>query len=478
MSILISVSPLLFVVMLSAWLRRPAFIAAWCGVALVALLMLLASFLRADATQLRQGLGAAGLITLQAALVVGPGIYLNALLKHAKAHEALVEWVGRIPMRPLHKRLMIVVGLAPALESLTGFGVSLLVTVPLLLATSDRRTALRQSMLSMNILPWGTLGLATVVGAQLSGQAVPALGYATSLVSFGVFPVFAMLTAWLSATPQERGTALRDSALVGVVLALALVMINRMAFNELAGIFAGMASATFCLAVFRTSRTTATNPPWYAIKPYAMLLALIGVMRLLPFIGVPIGRWAVTAGGVHFAPLTSPGLALLLTILVLSRGRGSQLLLRDTIKRASKPILTLGGFTLMAQLMVSSGMVRIIGAALSVGGPIRLGVLSPLLGMLSGYLTGSNVGGNALMMTMQAALAHEGKLALILSATQNSAAGHAVFASMPIVLLVLAIAGPGDAGEESDLVRFGLKTLLLVAGTLVTASLLLTSLWS
>ena len=456
MDVLISVSPLLFVVILSAWLRRPASTAAWCGVGMVAVLMYSTSSLRPDATRLWEGLGAAGLITLQAILVIGPGLYLNALLGRAKAHAALVEWVGRIPMRPLHKRLVIIVGLAPALESLTGFGVSLLVTVPLLLAASDRHTALRQSMLSMNIMPWGTLGLATVLGAQLSGQTLPSLGYVTSLISFGVFPAFALLAAWFSAAPHERAMALRDGALVGSVLSVGLVVMNRLGFNELAGIFAGLVNAAFGLAVFRTSRA-ATKPPWNAIKPYVILIALIGAIRLLPFVGVNVGRWAIAAGGVHFAPLTSPGLALLLTITILSRARLSILLLRDTLSRARKPVFALGGFTLMAQLMVASGMVRIIGEALPASRPEGLGVLSPLLGMLSGYLTGSNVGANALMMTMQAALAHEGKLTLLLSAAQNSAAGHAVFASLPIVLLVLAIAGPGDAQEESDLVRFGLK---------------------
>lgn len=472
MNVFFSISPLVFVVVLTAWLRRPAFIAAWCGVVMVGALMLIVPFLRTEGARLFPGLGAAGLITLQAALVIGPGLYMNALLGHAKAHAALVDWVGRIPMQAVHKRLMIVMGLAPALESLTGFGVSLLVTVPLMLAASDRPAALRQSLLSMNIMPWGTLALATVVGAQLSGQSVPALGYATSLVSFGVYPAFAMLAAWLSAAPGARARALRDGALTGAVLALGLVALNRMGFNELAGIVAGLFSAAFCFLAFRTSRA-ATDAPRKAIMPYVILLALIGVMRLLPYLGVPLGLWAISAGGVRFAPLTSPGLALVLTILVLTRGRFSRPIFDDAVKRLFKPVLALAGFTVIAQLMVVSGMVHVIGDALPTTHPVALGVLAPLLGMLSGYLTGSNVGGNALMMTMQAGLAHDRGMALLLSAAQNSAAGHAVFASMPIILLVLAIAGPGAAHEESQLVRFGLKTMLVVAAVTVTASALL-----
>lgn len=479
MNILVSVSPLLFVVILSAWFRRPAFIVAWCGVALVAALVLMSLFLQGDLQTAPgphlQGLGAAALITLQAALVIGPGLYLNSLLGRAKAHDALVAWVGSIPMDPLHKRLMIVVGLAPALESLTGFGVSLLVTVPLLLAASERRTALRQSMLSMNIMPWGTLGLATVVGAQLSGQSVSALGFATSVISFAVFPAFGMLTGWLSAEPAERGRALRDGFLLGCVLSLGLVALNRLGVIELAGILAGLASALACLLLFRTAKHSML-PPWQAVRPYVIVLGLIAVIRALPFLGVPTKDWAIEAGGVRFAPLASPGLALLATILILGRGQEGASLLRDTLNRAMKPILALGGFTLMAQMMVASGMIRVIGEALPVSHPMQLGALSPLLGALSGYLTGSNVGGNALMMTMQASLTDDRALQLALAAIQNSAAGHAAFASMPIILLVLAIAGPGGKDEESDLVRFGLKILLLVVALLIAAGLLLIAL--
>jgi lactate permease len=77
---------------------------------------------------------------------------------------------------------------------------------------------------------------------------------------------------------------------------------------------------------------------------------------------------------------------------------------------------------------------------------------------------------------MQASLTDDRALQLALAAIQNSAAGHAAFASMPIILLVLAIAGPGEKTEESDLVRFGLKILLLVVALLVAAGLLLIAL--
>lgn len=116
-----------------------------------------------------------------------PGLCLNEVLTLNKAHERLVGWVHQIPATPSRKAILIVVGLAPALESMTGFGISLLVTIPLLMAFASRQRALRLSLLSMNIMPWGTLALATTVGAQLSGQNLAALGLHPRLSVLGYF---------------------------------------------------------------------------------------------------------------------------------------------------------------------------------------------------------------------------------------------------------------------------------------------------
>lgn len=473
MNVVLGLAPLLVVILLCTWGRLPAFVAAWFGVALVSVLMVVGPGAAVDTGRVLQGLSAAGVIALQAAFVIVPGLYLNALLGQAKAHDTLVTWVERLPMAPRHKRLMIVLGLAPALESLTGFGVSLLVTVPLLLAISDRSIGLRQSLLSMNIMPWGTLALATVVGAQLGKQPVAALGYYSSLVSFGVFPTLGMMVGWLSAPKTERWQVLFDGLLVGCMLALALVFFNWVGLNELAGVFSGVLCSMGCWFLFSYDRQN-PNVPWVALRPYAMALGLIVALRLLLWLGVPLSQWALSTGGVRFAPLTSPGLALLVAVMIFGQGSFGNSMHRQVMQRAIKPILALGGFTLMAQLMVADGMILVLGEVLHSGGsPLLLGVISPLLGSLSGYLTGSNVGGNALMMTMQSSLA-EGHLALILGGIQNSSAGHAVFASMPIILLVLAIAGPGAAGEERELLRFALKMLLVVTLALMVIGVVLT----
>nr|WP_080945409.1 amino acid ABC transporter permease [Delftia tsuruhatensis] len=79
---------------------------------------------------------------------------------------------------------------------------SLIATVPLLLSLFERRAALRMALAGMAIMPWGTLGLATVIGASLAHVDAAALAAVSSLTSAPVFLVLGALS--LSPTPAVR----------------------------------------------------------------------------------------------------------------------------------------------------------------------------------------------------------------------------------------------------------------------------------
>ncbi|MCC3761583.1 L-lactate permease [Glycomyces sp. TRM65418] len=469
---LAAVSPLLFALAATAVFRRPAHLAAVLGVAVTAAVVVLVPHFGAAAGELGRAMAAAGLITLSAAVVIGPGLYLNQQLTERKVHTRLVQWTETLPLDAPRKSALIVVGLAPALESMTGFGVSLLVTVPLLMAVTDRPKALRQSLLSMNIMPWGTLGLATLVGAALAGRSTTDLALGTAVVSAAVFPLFGALSAALAAAPGRRWTAAVSGGLLGAVFSAFLVAFNWLGIVELAGVLAGLTAVVLGLLIFAGGRPV-TLPPWEVVRPYAIVFALVALIRFAPLVGVPVERAAVAAGDVSFNPLSSPGLALMAAVLILGRSRFERPLLAAAGSRAWKPILALGGFTVMAQLMLAGGMVQAISEALPVETALGFVFLSVLVGMASGYLTGSGVGGNALMMPMQSGIGQDLGDPLLFSAIQNSAAGHTVFASMPIVLLVLAIAGGAERGEDTKLIRFSLLTAVPVYAALTLGALTL-----
>ncbi|PRC94217.1 hypothetical protein S2091_0838 [Solimicrobium silvestre] len=58
-------------------------------------------------------------------------------------------------------------------------------------------------------------------------------------------------------------------------------------------------------------------PPWAAIAPYGTLFGLVFITSILLLRGVQLSTVAITDGGVSFAPLTSLGIALAATLLIL-----------------------------------------------------------------------------------------------------------------------------------------------------------------
>ncbi|QSB06079.1 L-lactate permease [Natronoglycomyces albus] len=466
-----AVSPLVIALLATAVFRRPAHLAALFGIAVTIAVVVFVPNFTTSATELTRALAAAGLISLSAAAVIVPGLYLNQQLTERHIHTRLVEWTDALPLRAPQKSALIVVGVAPALESMTGFGMSLLVTVPLLMAVTRRETALRQSLLSMNIMPWGTLGLATLVGSTLSGQELGALALSTAVVSMLVFPLFGALSSAMAVVnnSSERRRAIVSGSMLGSVFSLALLGMNWLGFVELAGVCAGIATVLVGLWLFAPSKALIL-PPREAMRPYALIFSLVVLLRVAPLVGIPVDAAALNAGNVAFNPLTSPGIALVATVLILGRGRLRTDHVHATALRAWKPILTLTTFTVMAQVMVASSMVTSISESLPVDNPLLYLFVAVLIGMASGYLTGSGVGGNALMLPMQSGIGAQMGHPLLFSAVQNSAAGHTVFASMPIVLLTLAIAGEGKKGEDTQLVRFSLMTSVGVYAALLLGS--------
>jgi len=397
-------------------------------------------------------------LTLSVALVIVPGQILNALLQSSGTIAAIGARIQSLPLARVKMASMIVLGIAPALESLTGFGVSLFFTVPVLAQLFSLNNALLLSLLSMNIMPWGTLALATSVGSQLAGASFAQLAFTTSLSSFAVFPVIGLLIFAVCREPGASGAqwrALLWPLLTGLLLSCCLVFYSALA-AELAGVYAGLTTAALLLlaewlrrgpgllAAFRSARPAALR----LFAPYLILIALIGLSRIAPLDGALQNLPSLRGGDVQLRVFTSPGVFIFLTIALMGaccktwRDPGA---LRIGLKRAVYPVAGIALFLVFAQLHRASGIFQHLAAPMAALSVAEITFIAPLLGMVSGYATGSNVGGNALLMALQSGAGGHFERALEFAAMQNSSAGHAVFMSLPVILLALSIAAPGRA---------------------------------
>ncbi|PJG59581.1 transporter [Aeromonas cavernicola] len=462
---LIQLSPILLVISLIMGLKRPPIQAALMG-SLLALTLwgsgLADPFVSTTLVKVMQD---SGVLFLSTASVIAPGLLFVIYLERIKANQALEGWVSGLGWRGAALGVFVVLGLAPLLESMTGFGVSLIATVPLLLALLDRHVALRIALTGMCIMPWGTLGLATVIGAALAGLPAETLGAWSAWTSAPVFVLAINVALWLMGQRQPL-VYLAASATAGMFVLL-LHFISRTVGPEIAGVCAGGSVLLVGLLWARVKQRARLQFPYQA-WPYLALLAAILLLKGLNSLFGIADLLVIQGSQVSWKPLASPGIALLGVLLLLVAREGGQQLGNAWWLRAKRPLLTILFFLFMSQVLVKAGFLTRITLGLS---ELDLSVLSPLIalfGGLSGFITGSNVGGNAIVMPSVAHLPLSEPLLPIMAAIQNSAAGHAALGSLPMIALLISLA-KGTPEEEQRLVRFGFG--LVIANTLLVATI-------
>jgi lactate permease len=460
---------------------RNAILASALGVVSCLLIGLLAGF-HMSASTIGPITQRTVVLTLEVASVVVPGIYYNLVLKNLGTLNTIAEAIDRIDMPKERKALIIVLGLAPFVESMTGFGVSLLLTVPIMFHLFEAAKAFRLSMLSMNIMPWGTLALATVIGAALTSHTVRELGVATSVTSFPVFPGLGLAVLLVAGGETAVRKHWAFAVLLGLIVSSLLVLNNKWLVPQTAGVFSGLGVCTLGVALHRIGKTNqdgrgeSLRHCFRAMEPYWVLLFTLIVLRVCAVLWIrgAIGTTWATGGEV----LTNPGTALAINALGLQFRHRIYVRPVGAIVISAKPVLTVFLLLGLAQLMQTNGMLEALADKLSVVSKAGVCFLVPALGLMSGQATGSNVGGNALMMPLQSRVGREVGGGLILTAAQNSAAGHAVFASMPIILLISSIAEQQPqikTHSTRSMLRFGMKMLCVIYALLVGWLLFITA---
>jgi lactate permease len=225
----------------------------------------------------------------------------------------------------------------------------------------------------------------------------------------------------------------------------------------LAGVAGGLALllALGASAARTPALTRSLSDP--ALRPYAVLIAVVTLQTLLQPLLKRHGLDAtVTTGRVSFAVLTSPGISLVVSSLLVAASRIDTDLARTVAKRSWRPVLSIAMFMLTARLLVSSGAIDALTAQMKGYGPVG-GLAAALgLGALGGFVTGSGVTGNALFLPSAAAAGEALAAKELFAAICSSAAGHAAMASLPVGALLLTAIPNRTAADDRTTLRWGL----------------------
>lgn len=367
----------------------------------------------------------------------------------------------------------------PFAESVTGFGVGLVVALAMLRHMGlPPVQAAALGLFSQVLAAWGAMGVGTRVGAELIGVSFTELGTASALLMAVVLPCL-LPVFWGLIHACGLRSGLRDRAAdVALLLCLAglIWLTNRFVAPELGG---GLATGILLVLVEgpRLLRSdTGFRGLMERLWPYVLLIAALMATRLLPPLADWTGRWLVLdpfGGLAPLALLRHPATWLVVIAAILLAGLPAYKageVVRGALRAALVPMAATLVFVEFAAFMAASGGAAMFGQAWrEVAG--RFAVLAtPVFGGAAGMLTGSNTASNALMMHIQLSLAEESGMPPMLTAAIQTVSGSICTMLTP-GRIVLAAGLVGLQQAEGAIYRralpIGLATILSLLAVVV-----------
>lgn len=381
-------------------------------------------------------------VLLEVLLIVAGGLLLSEVLRASGAQKALADWLLARAGSGTGAVLLVVHGITPFAESVTGFGVGVTIGIPLLahFGLPPRKVVLI-GLLGLCAVPWGSMGPGTLVAATMAGLPFKELGQASALVSVIPFVITGMAAAALASGPGRRGPALLQGLLSGLSLTAAVALMNTLAGTAPAGALGALLVVGWHLLRLRVSRADADKPSLSApgrraLAAYALLLGgVLAAAALLRILDLP-AAW-------H--GLASPGLWLLVAAVFFTRGRPAGPSLAKVWRAWLQVAPVTALFIVLGVLMAVSGMAAQLAQALARSGPLYL-LGAPFVGALGGFVTGSNTGANAMFAATQAEIAQAlGAPLLPFMAVHNVSASLLLMASPGKVEMAVQLLAQGTA---------------------------------
>lgn len=482
------------VVLVAVLVLRWSGLAAAVAAALTTLVLWLAGpFVAAGPDQLTRALADAALLTLLVAAMTIPGFFFVETARRKNAATAFSHLIATIGLPSARAAILIAVGVGVMLESLTGMGVSMLVTVPLLLRIASRTQAIALALVGMSLMNWGALSISVHVGAKLANLTVADVAQGMSVLSGAVafcLPLLCLAILRVSTGPQagtaQQATISRTESaglnsadiaiavLAGAVLWVAIWLGSRWIGVEVAGVVGGLAviGAMVLMAESRAGLGEALKAP--GLKPYFWLIAAVFLQKLAAAALAKAGiSPAISTGRIDFAVLTSPGIALIAATLLSARSTIDGVAAKAVVQRAWRPVASIALFMIAARLLIESRAIAALAGLVEGLGHTSAVIATAVLGGISGFATGSAVSGNALFMPAAAAIGETLGARPLFAALQAGAAGHVSMAALPVLAILLAALPDRNRTDDGTVLRLGLALAAWHVAVLIAAALLL-----
>ena len=513
--------PVLTLVVLLGGLRKPAWIASPCGLA-VALLVAVAGYRMPVSIAISAAAHGAAFALFPILWVIFWAIALFRVTVETGQAEIVKISIGRLTPDPRLQMLLIAVAFAGFLEGAAGFGAPVAIAATMLVGLGFSAFNASAACLLANTAPvaFGSIAIPLLTLALTTGLPVYKLGVATAAICAPaaiLIPVYIMLA--MGGRHATRGIW-TPMLVCGIVFGGGQLLVAKLLGPQLTDIIAALATIAALILVIRLRKSTELDlefatrsldgetlhpaPPLAnhvllsdptpaqvlrAWSPYGVLVLCVllwgwkplamhldiptitfpwpwlhdAVLRMPPIVKAPSPYHAIFA----FNWLAASGTACLTATVV------SALMLRLSPRKFLHVLLSIARQLLLPAIVMTSvmgiafvmnysGATATLGLAFAATGA-AFPFFSALLGWFGVFLTGSDTSANALFGTLQTVTATRLGFSPILMAAANSSGG--VMGKM-ISLQTIAIAA-GATGlnqqEQSRLFRFTLRHSIVLA---------------
>ncbi len=511
-SILFALLPVLVILILLVWRRTPADIAGvigWICAVLVAWL-----YFKTPLTNTLL-ISLAGVVaSLPITIMVGTSLLQITIMKEAGAIDRVVAFIKTIaPGNKVAQILILNLGIGTLLAALGATPVSILPPIMLALGYSSFVAIALPSLGYDALCTYALLGIPVVVFSNFVGLPVNEVGGYFARFMPVISTCIALSMLWLAGGWKLLWRGFFPTILAGVTAGLIAIGMNALGMVTLTGIAAGLGVVIVMLGYLKLSGQTlrdrslmtefdrstegkislpAAMSPWIILTFFALLVNA----PFLPFFELTFNRWimpvAIIPGSpeklrifwqAYFWILVSTLIALPWLKIKKSTLRVS---FQRWLKRAPRPMLASAVFFSIAFIINHSGknadwqllepannMVFVIANAASQAFGGFYPFVAPFLGLLSGFISGSETSSIAMLTAIHLSTAEKiGAIGLLVAAASGIGGGLASVISP--AKLQNAAASIDRIGEESQVIR-----VTFVISLVITAiAAVMTILWA
>ena len=382
-------------------------------------------------------------------LVIIAALFTYAVTVESKAIDEIKAGLSSLSSDKSFLALLIAWGFGNFMEGMAGFGTAVAIPCAILVAIGFDPVKAVLCCLVANTTPtaFGSAGVPTMVLAGETALDVSRLSATIAFVQLAPTALSPFLILAITGGRAALKANWRLALLADIAFLVPWLLVARFAGCELPDVAGGIA-VMGAMALVGDRTHIDVQKQLKAWMPFAFVVALLACLQALPR-----------------SFRSSPGFAILLGAFAGGVCQGVRLkrlfaLLLATVRKYALALLTICSVLALAKTMGASHMTRFLADALVASTGRFYPLVSPVVGALAGFVTGSGTSSNVLFGALQVSVASSEAQRFIFAAANVMGAGIGKMVCPQSI--VLGCTAAGLAGRESEILAKVAKFLLPV----------------